>query len=221
MPLFMSLVEFAEAFSVAEPGRARDELPVARDRQRRSNANLEAVPIESAKPSQPAGGGPHVASVPSKSSSWRAASAPVGGRFARIAMLTCCRGDLANHSPITRHPPQAAPQNAISSQNGALRMRLALSTYPCPTTAVDPRRVAVASAALLTSIAAETQMHHFDARQDRRAVTLTSRRGLVALTPDASAALRRVHLCLARYYGDGLRSTPETAPPPSRGRRRH
>src|SRR6266540_5635568 len=45
--------------TLAEPGRARDELPVARDRPRRSNANLEAVPIESAKPSQPAGGGPH------------------------------------------------------------------------------------------------------------------------------------------------------------------
>jgi len=45
--------------TLAEPGRARDELPVTRDRPRRSNANLEAVPIESAEPSQPAGGGPH------------------------------------------------------------------------------------------------------------------------------------------------------------------
>src|SRR6266540_5672272 len=45
--------------ALVEPGRARDDLPVARDRLRRSNANLEAVPIESAKPSQPAGGGPH------------------------------------------------------------------------------------------------------------------------------------------------------------------
>ncbi len=40
-------------------GRARDELPVARDRPRRSNTTLEAVPIESAEPRQPAGGGPH------------------------------------------------------------------------------------------------------------------------------------------------------------------
>jgi hypothetical protein len=45
--------------TLAEPGPARDELPVARDRLRRSNANLEAVPIESAEPSEPAGGGPH------------------------------------------------------------------------------------------------------------------------------------------------------------------
>jgi len=45
--------------TLAEPGRARDELPVARDRPRGSNADLEAVPIESAEPSEPAGGGPH------------------------------------------------------------------------------------------------------------------------------------------------------------------
>ncbi len=45
--------------ALAEPGRARDHLPVARDRPRRSNANLEAVPIESAERSEPAGGGPH------------------------------------------------------------------------------------------------------------------------------------------------------------------
>jgi len=45
--------------TLAEPGRARDELPVARDEPRRSNANLEAVPIEAAEPSEPAGGGRH------------------------------------------------------------------------------------------------------------------------------------------------------------------
>src|SRR5215211_3115717 len=45
--------------TLAEPGRARDELPVARDRLRRSNANLEAVPVESAERSERAGGGPH------------------------------------------------------------------------------------------------------------------------------------------------------------------
>jgi len=45
--------------TLAEPGRARDELPVAGERPRRSNANLEAVPIESAERSGPAGGGPH------------------------------------------------------------------------------------------------------------------------------------------------------------------
>src|SRR6266545_4632502 len=45
--------------ALAEPGRARDHLPVARDRPRRSNANLEAVPIESAGLSEPAAGGPH------------------------------------------------------------------------------------------------------------------------------------------------------------------
>src|SRR5437762_8097120 len=43
----------------AEPGRARDELPVARDGPRRLNANLEAVPIESPERSEPAGAGPH------------------------------------------------------------------------------------------------------------------------------------------------------------------
>src|SRR5438034_101566 len=45
--------------ALAEPGRARNELPVARDGPRRLNANLEAVPIESAEPGEPAGGGPH------------------------------------------------------------------------------------------------------------------------------------------------------------------
>jgi integrase/recombinase XerC len=45
--------------TLAEPGRARDELTVARDGPRRSNADVEAVPIESAEPSEPAGGGPH------------------------------------------------------------------------------------------------------------------------------------------------------------------
>src|SRR6266508_2385257 len=45
--------------TLAESGRARNELPLARDRPRRSNANPEAVPIESAEPSEPAGGGPH------------------------------------------------------------------------------------------------------------------------------------------------------------------
>src|SRR5215218_6729703 len=42
-----------------EPVRARDELPVARTRPRHSYANLEAVPIESAERSEPAGRGPH------------------------------------------------------------------------------------------------------------------------------------------------------------------
>src|SRR6266516_4146833 len=45
--------------TLAEPGRARDDLPVARDGPRRSNANLEAVPIESAERSEPAGARPH------------------------------------------------------------------------------------------------------------------------------------------------------------------
>src|SRR6266540_5207182 len=45
--------------ALAEPGRARGEPVVARDRPRRSNANLEAVPIESAEPSEPAGEGSH------------------------------------------------------------------------------------------------------------------------------------------------------------------
>jgi site-specific recombinase XerD len=45
--------------TLAEPGRARDELLVARDRPPRSNANLEALPIESAEPSEHGGGGPH------------------------------------------------------------------------------------------------------------------------------------------------------------------
>src|SRR6266540_949043 len=48
--------------ALAEPGRARGEPVVARDRPRRSNANLEAVPIESAEPSEPAGGGLHAGS---------------------------------------------------------------------------------------------------------------------------------------------------------------
>jgi integrase/recombinase XerC len=46
--------------TLAEPGRARDELPVARHEPQRSNASLEAVPIESTEPSEPVGGGPHV-----------------------------------------------------------------------------------------------------------------------------------------------------------------
>src|SRR6266542_2151144 len=41
--------------TLAEPGRARDELPVARDRPPRN----EALPIESAEPSEHGGGGPH------------------------------------------------------------------------------------------------------------------------------------------------------------------
>lgn len=45
--------------TLAEPVRAWDELPVARDRPRRSNADVEAVPIESAERSEPAGAGPH------------------------------------------------------------------------------------------------------------------------------------------------------------------
>src|SRR5215211_8229962 len=45
--------------TLAEPGRARDELLVARDRPPRSNANLEALPIESAEASEHGGGGPH------------------------------------------------------------------------------------------------------------------------------------------------------------------
>src|SRR6266511_334076 len=45
--------------ALAELGRARDEPAVARDGPRRPNANLEAVPIESAERSEPAGGGPH------------------------------------------------------------------------------------------------------------------------------------------------------------------
>ncbi len=45
--------------ALAEPGRARGEPVVARDRPRRSNANLEAVPIESAEPSEPAGEASH------------------------------------------------------------------------------------------------------------------------------------------------------------------
>jgi hypothetical protein len=44
--------------TLAEPGRARDELP-ARTGQRHSNANLEAVSIESAERSEPPGAGPH------------------------------------------------------------------------------------------------------------------------------------------------------------------
>jgi Phage integrase family len=44
---------------LAEPGRALDELPVARDRPRRSSANLEAAPIKSVAPSEPAAAEPH------------------------------------------------------------------------------------------------------------------------------------------------------------------
>lgn len=45
--------------TVAEPGRARDELSVARAGPPHSNASLEAVPIKSAERSEPAGAGPH------------------------------------------------------------------------------------------------------------------------------------------------------------------
>src|SRR5215211_1200834 len=68
-------------------------------------------------------------------------------------------------------------------------MRLALGTYPARTTAVDPRRVAVASAALFTSIAGETQMHHFDAD---RATMSCSRRlvGVLILSRGVASVLR-------------------------------
>jgi site-specific recombinase XerD len=45
--------------TLAEPGRARDEPHVARAGPRHSNPRLEAVPIESAERSEPAGAGPH------------------------------------------------------------------------------------------------------------------------------------------------------------------
>jgi hypothetical protein len=45
--------------TLAEPGRAQDELPVARERPRRSSANLEAAPIKSVEPSDPAAAGRH------------------------------------------------------------------------------------------------------------------------------------------------------------------
>ena len=43
--------------ALAEPERARAELPVAKDRLRASNGNLEALRIEPAEPSEPADGG--------------------------------------------------------------------------------------------------------------------------------------------------------------------
>ena len=45
--------------TLAERGRAPDELPVATDGSRHSKANLEAVPTESAELREPAGGGSH------------------------------------------------------------------------------------------------------------------------------------------------------------------
>jgi integrase/recombinase XerC len=45
--------------TLAQPGRAWDELPVARTGPRHSNANLEAVPIESAERSELGVAGPH------------------------------------------------------------------------------------------------------------------------------------------------------------------
>jgi site-specific recombinase XerD len=45
--------------TLADPGRAQDQLPAARHGPQRSNASLEAVPSESGERSEPAGGGPH------------------------------------------------------------------------------------------------------------------------------------------------------------------
>jgi integrase/recombinase XerC len=45
--------------TLAEPGRARDKLPVARDGPRGLNPSLEVVPIKSAERIEPTGAGPH------------------------------------------------------------------------------------------------------------------------------------------------------------------
>jgi hypothetical protein len=108
---------------------------------------------------------PDSASVPSKSSSWQAASPSVGGGFARIATLECCLGDLANHSPKLATRRERLGRTPSRAGTARFDLRLALSTYPC---SYDRRRSSPSrrwSAAVLTSMAGETQMHHFDAHQ--------------------------------------------------------
>src|SRR6266511_946852 len=128
------------------------------------------------------------ASASSKSSSWWAVSAPVCGCFARIAMPTGWHGDLANYSP------PAASRSA--ERYSSLKTRFECSWRGAPTractSAVDPRRVAVASAALLTSIAGETQTHHLM----RGSRATTRRRRLVGSL--------QVHPGLSCYRGESV-----------------
>src|SRR6266498_1489587 len=117
-----------------------------------------------------------------------AVSAPVWGWFARIAMPTGWHGDLANYSP------PAASRSA--ERYSSLKTRFECSWRGAPTractSAVDPRRVAVASAALLTSIAGETQTHHL--MRGTRATT--RRRRLVGSL--------QVHPGLSCYRGESV-----------------
>jgi hypothetical protein len=96
--------------ALAEPGRARDDLPVARDTPRRSNANLEAVPIESAERSEPGGGGPHAGADRATLAALEAAL--VDARFAAddrpaLVVLASCLGALST-------PPVRPPAGGLS-----------------------------------------------------------------------------------------------------------
>src|SRR6266536_2476028 len=104
--------------TLAEPGRARDELPVARDRPRRSNANLEAVPIESAKPSHPAGGGPHAGADRATLAALEAAL--VDARSAADDRPGPCRPRLPPRR--TRHPARSSAGSRSLAAAGARRL---------------------------------------------------------------------------------------------------
>src|SRR5437867_12179545 len=96
--------------TLAEPGRARDELTVARDRPRRSNADVEAVPIGSAEPSEPARGGPHAGADRVTLAALEAAL--VDARSAaddRPALLV-----LASHLGELGTPPVRSPARGLS-----------------------------------------------------------------------------------------------------------
>jgi hypothetical protein len=96
--------------ALAEPGRARDDLPVARDRPRRSNANLEAVPIESAERREPAGGGPHAGADRATLAALEAAlvdARPAADDTPALVVLASRLGDLGT-------PPIRPPAGRLS-----------------------------------------------------------------------------------------------------------
>ena len=95
-----------------EPGRARGEIPVARDRPRRSNASLEAVPIKSAEPSGPAGGGLRAGTDRATLAALEAAlehARSAGDDRPVVVVLVSCLAELG------------APSSPIRAPGGSLR----------------------------------------------------------------------------------------------------
>ena len=96
--------------ALAEPERARAELPVAGDRLRRSNADLEALPIEPAEPSERADGGPHAradrATLAALEAALADARAAADDRPALVVLASRC-GELGT-------PPAPPPPGGVS-----------------------------------------------------------------------------------------------------------